>query len=56
MNGKADGEGVFFTRPEKSQLEKWRHWLLGTNSLKVEELNEKPPVQDADESQQMGLF
>ena len=50
MNGKADGEGVFFTRPEKSQLAKWRHWLLGTD------VNEKPPVQDADESQQMGLF
>ncbi|MBL4799039.1 MAG: exodeoxyribonuclease V subunit beta [Oleispira sp.] len=50
MNGKSDGEGVFFTRPEKSQLEKWRHWLLGT------ELDEKMPQQDADESQQMGLF
>ena len=50
MNGKADGEGVFFTRPEKSQLEKWRQWLLGA------ELDEQPPQQDADESQQMGLF
>jgi exodeoxyribonuclease V beta subunit len=76
MNGKADGEGVFFTRPEKSQLEKWRHWLLGAdstkeNSLKIEslkteslkteslnkeELDEKKPPQDADDSQQMGLF
>lgn len=48
MNGKSDGEGVFFTRPEKSQLEKWRHWLLGTD------LDAKSPQQD--ESQQMGLF
>ena len=50
MNGKSDGEGIFFTRPEKSQLAEWRHWLLGA------ELDEKPPQQDADESQQMGLF
>lgn len=32
MNGKPEGEGVFFTRPEKSQLDKWRAWLLGTDS------------------------
>ena len=50
MNGKSDGEGVFFTRPEKSQLGKWRQWLLGTES------DEKKPAPDADESQQMGLF
>ena len=31
MNGCADGEGVFFTRPERSQLEKWKAWLLGSS-------------------------
>jgi exodeoxyribonuclease V beta subunit len=33
MNGESDGEGVFFTRPEKAQLEKWRNWLLGDESV-----------------------
>ena len=48
MNGKTDGEGVFFTRPEKSQLEKWKGWLLGADINK--------PSESADENQQMGLF
>ncbi|MFT7409775.1 MAG: exodeoxyribonuclease V beta subunit, partial [Oleispira sp.] len=46
MNGKSDGEGVFFTRPEKSQLEKWRSWLLGDESS----------VKKTDDNHQMGLF
>ena len=48
MNGRADGEGVFFTRPEKSQLEKWKAWLLGT------EIAAEKSGQDA--NQQLGLF
>lgn len=70
MNGKSDGEGVFFTRPEKSQLAKWRQWLLADDSLKVESLKkenlengnlptevlDEKPQQAADENQQMGLF
>jgi exodeoxyribonuclease V beta subunit len=46
MNGKSDGEGVFFTRPEKAQLEKWRSWLLGDESS----------VKKPDDNNQMGLF
>jgi exodeoxyribonuclease V beta subunit len=46
MNGKSDGEGVFFTRPEKSQLDKWRSWLLGDESS----------VKKTDDNNQMGLF
>jgi exodeoxyribonuclease V beta subunit len=61
MNGKSDGEGVFFTRPEKSQLEKWRHWLLGEESEKPPEIAEVPKAnsndnENADENNQMGLF
>lgn len=48
MNGRSDGEGVFFTRPEKSQLEKWKAWLLGT------EIETEKSGQDA--NQQLGLF
>jgi exodeoxyribonuclease V beta subunit len=51
MNGKADGEGVFFTRPEKPQLEKWRQWLLGA-PLPVE----KQENSYTDDNQQLGLF
>jgi hypothetical protein len=51
MNGKSDGEGVFFTRPERSQLEKWRSWLLGSDSIDVE-----ATIMAQADNQQMGLF
>jgi exodeoxyribonuclease V beta subunit len=51
MNGKTDGEGVFFTRPERSQLEKWRSWLLGSDSIDVE-----ATIMAQADNQQMGLF
>ena len=59
-----EGKGVFFTRPEKSQLEKWKAWLLGT----VEEVKESKEVKESNstntspdnntnnDSQQLGLF
>jgi exodeoxyribonuclease V beta subunit len=50
MNGSEEGKGVFFTRPEKSQLEKWKAWLLGT----VEEVKESNSANN--DSQQLGLF
>ena len=65
MNGKSDGEGVFFTRPEKSQLEKWRTWLLGAGSEKFPEVVAVPDAQtstgsstikNVDDNNQMGLF
>jgi len=65
MNGKSDGEGVFFTRPEKSQLDKWRNWLLGNESEKIPEMADVPDAhintsssnnKNADENNQMGLF
>jgi len=60
MNGKSDGEGVFFTRPEKSQLDKWRSWLLGAEPSKTASMSESTEVSDdnvnADENNQMGLF
>lgn len=56
MNGKSDGEGVFFTRPEKSQLEKWKGWLLGAESPPPVEIKEAIEVKNAVENQQMGLF
>jgi exodeoxyribonuclease V beta subunit len=67
MNGKSDGEGVFFTRPEKAQLDKWRSWLLGDESLPIPLITENS-VSDspkkveaktetkADDNHQMGLF
>lgn len=62
MNGRSDGEGVFFTRPEKSQLEKWKAWLLGADAEIHNEMNK--PMNSAvdvdnspqDENQQLGLF
>jgi exodeoxyribonuclease V beta subunit len=60
MNGKSDGEGVFFTRPEKSQLDKWRSWLLGVEPSKTDNVSESTEIPDdnvdADENNQMGLF
>ncbi len=55
MNGKSDGEGVFFTRPERSQLEKWRSWLLGSDSMEAGPSANAQPNVDT-EHQQMGLF
>jgi exodeoxyribonuclease V beta subunit len=55
MNGKSDGEGVFFTRPERSQLEKWRSWLLGSDSMEAGPSADAQPNVDT-EHQQMGLF
>jgi exodeoxyribonuclease V beta subunit len=70
MNGKSDGEGVFFTRPEKAQLDKWRNWLLGDESLSQpraadshkkldrksdEKLAQKTDMK-TDDNNQMGLF
>jgi len=65
MNGKTDGEGVFFTRPEKSQLEKWRLWLLGADSSKEMVISETAHNEDdainkdtieIESNQQLGLF
>lgn len=66
MNGKNDGEGVFFTRPDKSQLEKWRQWLLGHEPLRASAEADalKPSSTNAgdlddkntEENQQLGLF
>jgi exodeoxyribonuclease V beta subunit len=50
MNGQPEGEGVFFTRPEKSQLEKWRQWLLGA------EENSACKTMTPEDNQQLGLF
>ena len=56
MNGQPDGEGVFFTRPDKVQLAKWRTWLLGTE-LNVESGGElKQSIEELAEGQQLGLF
>ena len=56
MNGKPDGEGVFFTRPEKARLAKWRAWLLGADvgSELIAEMS--PSRVKSAESQQLGLF
>jgi exodeoxyribonuclease V beta subunit len=66
MNGCSDGEGVFFTRPEESQLEKWKEWLLGSaDSIETQQeildkkvLNNKvkEPNSSNNDSQQLGLF
>ena len=63
MNGTSAGEGVFFTRPEKSQLEKWRRWLLAEHCFVAEEKStQKTSIQKekvkkrADDNQQLGLF
>ena len=58
MNGKSDGEGVFFTRPEKTQLEKWRRWLLAENCFATEEqpMHKEKVQSRSDDNQQLGLF
>lgn len=67
MNGRSDGEGVFFTRPKKSQLDKWKTWLFGSESEltgdEKEEVVEDESLKEAktssnlqSENQQMGLF
>ncbi|MGK0249386.1 MAG: exodeoxyribonuclease V beta subunit [Oleispira sp.] len=62
MNGKSDGEGVFFIRPEKAQLEKWRSWLLGDEPLPIASVSDSPKKVEAktetkaDDHHQMGLF
>lgn len=67
MNGRSDGEGVFFTRPSKSQLDKWKTWLVGSEpELNVEEkgaviveersIDAKTATNQQSENQQLGLF
>jgi hypothetical protein len=58
---------VFFTRPEKAQLDKWRSWLLGDEPLPISSITENS-VSDshkkveatietkANDNHQMGLF
>ena len=43
-NDTLDNKGVFFTRPQKSQLDKWKAWLLGSS------------VETKADNQQLGLF
>lgn len=50
MNGQPDGEGVFFTRPQKAQLEKWRRWLLGSED------NNSRKTMTPEDNHQLGLF
>lgn len=61
MSGNPEGseEGVFYTRPERSQLDKWRRWLLADEEKKISSDNNNSSISSAmnpQDNEQLGLF